>query len=415
MKKNVIEKEITIEGKAWEEALDKAFTKLNKKAKIDGFRPGSAPKKVYLKHYGVESLYQEAMDKVVDEAYKKALEETKAIPVVEPTLDIKSIDEKSVTFKFTFITKPEVTLGDYKNLGIKKKEVKVTKKEIDEEIEKLKNEYAEVTTKEDGVVEKGDTAVIDFDGFVDGKALDGGHGENYPLEIGSNTFIPGFEDGLLGLKVGDTKTLNLKFPEDYVEDLKGKKVKFDVKVNEIKTRVLPELGTEFYLDLGMDDVKTEEDLRKEIEKNIREEKKAHAEDEYIEECLSKASKNMKVDINEEIIDEEVHRMIHQLEDQLKMQGLNMETYQQFTGITHEKMHEQMEPEARKRVEYRYLLDAIADKEKIEFTKEEVEAKAKEMADNYGISVDELIKAYGSMDIVKYDMRMHKAIEIVKGE
>ena len=203
--------------------------------------------------------------------------------------------------------------------------------------------------------------------------------------------------------------------EDYVEDLKGKKVKFDVKVNEIKTRVLPELGTEFYLDLGMDDVKTEEDLRKEIEKNIREEKKAHAEDEYIEECLSKASKNMKVDINEEIIDEEVHRMIHQLEDQLKMQGLNMETYQQFTGITHEKMHEQMEPEARKRVEYRYLLDAIADKEKIEFTKEEVEAKAKEMADNYGISVDELIKAYGSMDIVKYDMRMHKAIEIVKGE
>ncbi len=415
MKKNVIEKEVTIEGAEWEKALDAAFKKQNKNAKIDGFRKGTAPKNIFIKKYGIESLYQDAIEKVADIAYKKVLDETKAKPVIEPTLDIKSIDEKKAVFKFTIINKPEVTLGEYKNLGIKKEEAKITKKEIDEEIARLQTQFAEVVVKEKGAIEKGDTAIIDFDGYVDGKKLDGGHGENYPLEIGSNTFIPGFEDGLIGLKVGDTKELNLTFPEDYVADLKDKKVKFDVKVNEIKTKVLPKLGTEFYLDLGMDDVKTEEDLRKEIEKNLKEEKQVKIEDEYIEKCLSKAAGNMKVDINPEIIDEEVHRMMHQLAEQLKMQGLSLEQYQQFTGMDHEKMHEQMEPEAKKRVEYRYLLDAVSEKEKIEFTKDEVEAKAKEMADNYGISVDELIKAYGSMDIVKYDMQMHRAIEIVKGE
>ena len=215
------------------------------------------------------------------------------------------------------------------------------------------------------------------------------------------------------MKLDETKELNLKFPDDYVADLKGKEVKFNVTVREIKQRIIPELNEDFYQDLGYDNIKTEEEFLNEVEKVLLERKNAEIDDEFVEKCLDKASSNMKVEINPEIIDEEVHRMIHQFEDQLKMQGIKLDDYMAITGMTHEKLHEQMEPEATKRVKYRYLLEAIADEEKIDFTDEEVQAKSKEMAENYGITEDELLKAYGSLDIVKYDMKMHRAIEILK--
>ncbi len=411
--KNVKEIEITVNGKEWSSALDKAFKKKNKDVNIDGFRKGSAPKDVYLKKFGIESLYMDAVDFVMDSAYAKALDEAKIAPVIEPKLDITGISEEEVKFKFTITAKPEVKLGEYKNLKIKKEKAVATKEEIEEEVKKVRNQLAEIAPKENGSVEVGNTAVIDFDGVVDGKPLDGGKGENYPLEIGSHTFIPGFEEGVVGMKVGETKELKLKFPEDYVADLKGKEVTFTVTVREIKERIVPELNEDFYADLGYEDIKTKEDFYKEIEKVILERKTAQIEDAFIEEALSKASENMKVEINEEIIDDEVHRMIHQFEEQLGMQGIKVEDYMSITGMTHEKLHEQMEPEATKRVKYRYLLEAIAEAEKIDFTDKEVDEKAKEMADNYGITVDELLKAYGSNEIVKYDMKMHKAIEILK--
>lgn len=411
--KNVKEITIKIEGETWEKALDKAYKKKNKEVKIEGFRKGTAPKNIFIKKFGIESLYMDAVDFVMDEAYKKALDEAKITPVIEPKLDITKINEKEAEFKFTITAKPEVTLGEYKKLGIKKETVKVTKEEIDEEISKLQNQLAEIAPKEKGKVEKGNTAVIDFEGFVDGKPLDGGKGENYPLEIGSNTFIPGFEDGVIGMEVGETKELNLKFPEDYVADLKGKEVKFNVTVREIKERIVPELNEDFYKDLGYEDIKTEEELRKEVESVITERKTADIEDAHLEKCLEKASENMKVELSEDIIDEEVHRMIHQFEDQLKMQGIKIDDYMQITGMTHEKLHEQMAPEATKRIKYRYLLEAIAEAEKIDFTDSDVNKKAEEMASNYGITVDELLKAYGSNEIVKYDMKMHSAIEIIK--
>ena len=248
---------------------------------------------------------------------------------------------------------------------------------------------------------------------MDGKPFEGGKGENYPLEIGSNTFIPGFEDGLIGMNVGETKELNLKFPKDYVADLQGKDVTFKVTIREIKERIVPELNEDFYKDLGYDNIKTEAELEAEVEKVLLNRKEVEIEDAFTEEVLSKASSNMKVEINKEIISDEVHRMIHQFEDQLKMQGIKIDDYMNITGMTHEKLHEQMEPEAIKRIKYRYLLDTIAETEKIDFTNEEVDAKAKEMADNYGITVEELLKAYGSNEIVKYDMKMHKALEILK--
>ena len=412
MKKNVHEITIKIEGEEWTSSLDKAFKKKNKEVKIDGFRKGNAPKEIFIKKFGIESLYMDAVDDAISKAYTKVIRDHKLTPVVEPKLDVKSVNNDGVEFKFVIITKPEVKLGEYTKLGIKKEKAKVTKAEITEEIKKLQDQLAEIVVKEKGTVAKGDTAVIDFDGKVDGKPLDGGKGENYPLEIGSNTFIPGFEDGLIGLKTGDKKTLNLKFPEDYVKELQGKDVVFDVTVKEIKTRKLPEIDEEFFKDLGFEDMKTKEELETEVEKTLKDRKQAALDEKYKDDCIAKAADNMTIDINDEIIDEEIHHLIHQFEHKLKQQGLTIDQYYQFTGQSHDKMHEQMEPEAKKRVKYRCLLEAICDKEKIDFPDKEVKAKAKEMADNYGITVEELEKAYGSLEVVKYDMKMQKAIELV---
>ena len=412
MKKNVHEITIKIEGEDWTSAIDKAFKKKNKEVRIDGFRKGSAPKEVFIKKFGIESLYMDAVDIAVSKAYTKIVNEEKLVPVVEPKLDVKKVDKDGVEFFFTIITKPEIKLGEYTKRGIKKEKAKVTKAEIAEEIKHLQDQMAEIAVKEKGAIAKGDTAVIDFEGKVDGKPLDGGKGENYPLEIGSNTFIPGFEEGLIGLKSGDKKTLNLKFPEDYVKELQGKDVVFDVTIKEIKTRILPEINEEFYKDLGYEDMKTKEELESEVEKTLAERKQASLDDKYTEECIDKAIANMKVDLNDEIIDDEIHSMIHQLEHKLKQQGLTIEQYYQFTGQSHEKLHEQMEPEAKKRVLARYMLEAVCNAEKIDFTDKEVKTKAKEMADNYGIKLEELEKAYGNLEVIKYDMKMHKALEIV---
>ncbi len=415
MKKNVIVKEIKIEGEEWQKALDKSFKKQSKNVKIDGFRKGSVPKEMFIKKMGMEVLYKEALDEVVDMGYKKVLEETKVTPACEPNLNVKTINENECILEFTLITAPEVTLGEYKNLKVKKEEIKITPEEIKSEIEALRNKYAEIKVKAEGAIENGDTAVINFNGFVDGVELNGGSGENYPLEIGSHTFIPGFEEGLIGLKVNDEKELNLTFPENYTEDLKNKDVLFKVKINEIKTRILPELNEDFYLDLGYEDIKTEKELEAKIEESLKKNKEAEVEDKYIEDCLTKASENMTIDINEEILDEEIHRMIHQFEDQLKRQGLKIEDYYKFSGLTHEDLHKQMEPEATKRIKYRYLLEKVAEVEKIEVSDEEAEKQSEEMATNYGISKDELLKVYGGLETIKYDIKMRNAINIVKGE
>ena len=413
MAKNEEKITIKIEGEEWQKALDKAFKKKVKEVKVDGFRKGSVPKNIYLEKFGLESLYMEAVDSCLNDAYKKALDKSKVEPVVEPKIDIPAIDKDSVTFTITLVGKPEVKLGEYKNLKIKKDKVSVDQKEIDAEIEHLREQFAEIRVKEDGEVEDGDTAVIDFKGYVDGKELEGGSGENYPLEIGSHTFIPGFEEGVLKMKVGDEKDLELAFPKDYVKDLAGKKVTFHVTLREIKTRVLPDIDDNFFKDLGYDKVTNASELAKEVEKVIKERKQREIDDRFIEEVLNKAAENMKVDLSTEIIDDEVHRMLHQFENQLQMQGLKMEQYLEFSKLTMEDVHKNMEPEAIKRIKYRYLLEAVAEAEKIEVTDEEANKDAEEMAKNYGISKDDLLKAFGSMEVLKYDSKMRKTLEFLK--
>ena len=413
--KNVHDIEIELKGKDWDSILDAAFKKKVKDMKIDGFRKGKCPKNVFLQRFGVESLYMDAIDVAAGEAYTKALRDEKLVPVCEPKMDVSEIDKDHVKFKFTIITRPEVKLGKYKDLDVKKDEVKVSKKEIDEEVAKLASRLAEIIVKEDGEVLEGNTAVIDFEGFVDGKPLEGGNGQNYPLEIGSHTFIPGFEEGVVGMKVGEEKELNLKFPEEYTKELAGKDVKFKVTVREIKERVLPELNKDFYEDLGFEDIDNEEDFRKEVKKAIEARKEEEVKSKYVDDVLEAASKNMEIEINPEIIDDEVHRMMNQFAEQLRMQGLTMDQYFQFTGSSHEDMHKNMEPEATKRVKYRYLIEEVADKEKIEVTDEEADKEAEEMAAQYAVEKQEFLSHFGGLETVKYDIRMRKALAILSGE
>ena len=413
--KNVHDIEIEIKGKEWEEILDSTFKKKNKDLKVDGFRKGKCPKNIYLQKFGIESLYMDAVDVACGKAYTDALRENNLLPVCEPKMDVKEIDKEHVKFTFTIITRPQVKLGKYKDLGVKKDEVKVSKKEIDAEVARLCSRFAEIVVKENGEVLEGNTAVIDFEGFVDGEVLEGGNGSNYPLEIGSHTFIPGFEEGLVGMKVGETKELNLKFPSEYTKELANKDVKFKVTVREIKERVLPELNKDFYADLGYEDIETEEDFRKEVKKVIEERKKEEVKNKYLDDVLEAASKNMEVSINPEIIDDEIHRMINQFGDQLRMQGLSVDQYLQFTGLSHEDLHKQMEPEATKRVRYRYLIEEVANAEKIEISDEDANSEALDMAANYDVSKEEFLTHFGGLEVVKYDMRMRKALEILGGE
>ncbi len=413
MKKNIKEIEIKVEGKQWEESLDKAFNEKKKDLKMDGFRKGAVPKDVYIKKVGLESLYMDAVDFCINDAYKKVLEDNKLIPVTEPKVDISHICEKDVTFKFTVVEKPEVKLGDYKKLGVKKESPKVTKEEIADEIKSLRDKYADIIEDNDGKVTEGSTAVINFTGIVDGKELEGGKGEDYPLEIGSNTFIPGFETGLIGMKVNEEKVLNLKFPEEYVEDLKGKDVEFTVKVVGIKTRVLPELNEEFYKDLGFENVKTENELESEISKQLLQQKDTDAENRFVDELLRKATEKLEVDINEEIIEDELERILNQYRQQLQMQGLTLEQYLEFTQSDIDTLKKTMEPEAINRIKSRYLLEEIAAAEKIEIKPEEVETEIKTMAEMYGTTEEEFLNMIGDKEMVGYDLKMRKAIEILK--
>lgn len=409
---------VKIEGKKWEEALEKAFQKENAKAKIDGFRPGKAPKEVFIKKYGEQSLYFTAADSLVQDAYEEMIEANKDVQIVaQPEMRVNKIDKDGVEFVFTLTLKPEVKLGKYKGLKVKKEKVTVTKKEIEETIEHMKSHYAEEVTKADGsTVSEGDTAIIDFEGFKDGVAFPGGKGENYALQIGSHTFIPGFEEQIIGMKVGEEKEIKVTFPEDYqAEELKGQDAIFKVKVNEIKETIIPELNDEFFEDLGMEGIHDKASLEKQVEENIKARKEADAENKYMDELLVEAGKNTKVEIPEIMEKEETDRMLNQYEEQLKLQGLSLAQFYQFTNSDEQALRDQMKEEAHNRVLYRLMLEAIAEKEKFEISDDDAEKEADHLATHYQMSKEDFLKAFGGLEMVKYDMKMRKAMETLKEE
>ena len=402
-----------LEGKEWVELQDKAFEKLNKKANIDGFRPGKAPRDIFEKKYGKQEIILEAADEATNKEYKRLLGENKIIPIIEPKVELIKCDSDTLEVKFTFITDPEVTLGEYTNLKVKKEKAKVTKEEVDNSIKELLNEYAEVVVK-GGNVESGDIAIIDFAGYKDGVAFEGGTSENYSLTIGSNTFIPGFEDAVIGMAKGEEKDIELTFPEDYMqEDLKGQKVVFKVKVNEIKTRKIPELNKEFFEDLNMEGITDKESLEKDIKEELTHRKEHELEHAYEDACLDKAANNMKIEILPELIDDEAHQMYHEFMDRMKRQGITEELYLKYTNSKEEDLIEKMKDEAKKRIQYRYLLREIIKKENIKITDKEAKEKIKEIAKQYNVTEEEILKEVGTLEAMKMDLAFQKAVELVK--
>ncbi len=400
-----------VKGKEWETLQDEAFEKVNKKAKIDGFRPGKAPRNIYEKKYGKQDILFEAADMAIKKEYEKIIKDDKIMPVIEPKVDLVKCDDKELEVKFIIVSEPKVTLGQYTNLGVKKEKVKVTKEEVEERIKALLNDYAELEVKE-GKVADGDIAIIDFKGMKDGVAFEGGTAENYSLTIGSKTFIPGFEEALIGMNKGEEKDIDLTFPEDYMsEELKGQKVVFKVKVNEIKTRVVPEINKEFFEDLGMEGVTTKEELEHEIHHEIEHQKEHEMEHVYEEKCLDKAASNMKADICQELIDDEVEHMYKEFMERMQMQGISEEMYYEYTKSKKEDITKQMLPDAEKRIKYRYLLKEIIKKEKIKVTDKEAKEQVKEMAKMYNVDEEVILKEI-SLENIKFDKMYQKALDIV---
>ena len=410
--KNVHEVSVKIEGKDWEEALNKAFLHNVKEVKIDGFRKGKVPKDVYIKKYGIESLFMDAVNESIPNAYLE-VEKSKLKPIVQPKVDIKKIDEKGLELLFTVTEAPEIKIKKYKGLKVKKEKVTVSKEEVKEEIEKLRTQYAEIVLK-DGAIEVGDTAVIDFEGFKDGKPFEGGKGENFPLEIGSKTFIPGFEEQLVGLKSEENKDVKVTFPKDYpAEDLKDKEVVFKVHVHEVKSRQVPELNEDFILDLAMDGVKTEEELNKKVKENLTEKKELDADNKLVDSILDEISKGVTVDLPEELINQEIDRMIANYEERLKMQGITLSQYLEFTKMSEEELRNQLKKEAEKGVKYRLFLDEIVSLEDIKVTDKEVDKELDDMANMYQMPKEEVEKAMGGKEYLEHDLKFKKVINFLK--
>jgi trigger factor len=404
---------VEVDAGTFDRALDEAFKKVVKKVTVPGFRKGRVPRVIFEQRFGVESLYQDALDIVLPKAYTDAVEETGIEPVDQPEINVEQIGKgQSLIFTAEVTVKPEVKLGEYKGLEVEKFDTEVTDEEVEEELKVLQKRYAELVVKEDGTAEKGDTVVIDFEGFVDGKPFDGGKAENYSLEIGSGTFIPGFEDQLIGLKSGDEKEIQVTFPEDYhAKELAGKEATFKIKVHEVKSLVLPELNDDFAVDVD-DEVETLDALKEKIKNRLKERKEHEAKHKTEDALLEKAAENAEMEIPAVMIDNEVERMLSDFEQQLRAQNLNLELYTQFTGKSKEDLKAEMRESAEKRVRVSLTLEAIVKAENIEVTEEEVEAEVQRMAEIYNLPVDQMKKILGSLDQVKMDLKMNKAIQLL---
>ncbi|MGN1029710.1 MAG: trigger factor [Bacilli bacterium] len=406
---------LKLEGKEWKDCLKEAFEKKRKDIKMDGFRKGQVPYDIYVKKAGVETLYMDAVDMAVDMLYAKLLSDPKTItPAATPAIDIKDIGNDHIEVEFTLVASPKVELGKYKKLGIKKDKVEVTDDEVEHELGHLKEQFVEVKSLgDDAEIREGDVAVIDFEGFKDGVAFKGGKGENYSLEIGSHTFIPGFEEALIGLKKGDKKDVNVVFPENYhSEELKGQPVVFKVEVKEVKERVFPEFDKDFFADLNVGGVESLDDLKKYIKENKEAEKSKQLEDEYLFKCLDKVVEGSKFDIPEEMTEDETNRLVREFSEKLQYQGLKLEDYLKYCNTNLDDFKATLKDEANKRIGYRLIMDAVVDAEKLEVSDEELESGLDETSKQYGMTREEFEKQIGSKELFKYDLLMKKAMKVV---
>ncbi|MDB8554150.1 trigger factor [Turicibacter sanguinis] len=410
---NKVKLTMTISAESFDKALDTAFKKVSKNLAVPGFRKGKMPRQMFEQKFGVEALYEDALEVVLPGAYMQAIQETNIAPVAAPSWDIEQIGKgQELIASATVVVKPEVELGQYAGIEVEKLSTDVTEEDIQSELNGLLERQAEIVVK-DGAVENGDTAVIDYEGFKDGVAFEGGKGENHPLVIGSNSFIPGFEEQLIGMTAGEEKEINVTFPEAYHSaDLAGAEATFKVKVHEVKTRELPQLDDEFVKDLDRDGIETVEELKADLEKVIKERKETAARNHVIDTVVEKATENAKFDIPVEMIDAEVAQMVKEAEQRFQMQGFNLDLYFQFTGTDLEGFKAQLRPEAEKRLSYNLTLEAIVKAENIDVTEEEVDAKLVEIAGAYGRDVQELKAALPSLAMLKEDLKVQKAVDFI---
>ncbi len=405
---------IEVSPEEFDKALDQAFKKVSKDVQIPGFRKGKIPRKIFENRFGVESLYQDAVDIVLPDAYMKAIEETNIEPVAQPEVDIETIEQgKPLVFTAKVTVKPEVKLGEYKGLEVEEQSVEVTDEDVEKEIEHQREHHAELVVKEEGTVEEGDTVVIDFEGFLGDEPFEGGKGENHSLEIGSGQFIPGFEEQLVGKKAEEDTEISLTFPEDYhAEELAGKEATFKVKIHEIKSKELPELDDEFAKDVD-EEVETLDELKKKKKEELEEQKKQEAENQKRETLLEKASENTEVVIPEAMVDTELDQMVKEFEQRLQMQGMTLEMYSQFSGQDVDALKEQMKEDAEKRVKTNLTLEAIVENEDLEVSEDDLNAELENMASMYGTDIEQLKQMLGgNTDALKGELKMRKAIDFL---
>ena len=410
---SVVEIEFTMDKEQFNAELDKAFKQNAKKFKVPGFRNGMVPRAVVEKTYGEGVLYEFVIENTVDEAYRTAVVENELEIVSRPELDIKQIGkDKDFVFVVTVCVKPEAKVADYKGIEVKKVSTRVTKKEVEEELERIREKNARIVTVEDRDLKDGDISVIDFEGFVDGVAFDGGKGENFELTIGSGQFIPGFEDQMVGMKIGEERDVNVKFPEEYhAENLAGKDATFKVKLHEIKEKVLPELDDEFAKDVSEFD--TLEEYRKDLNKKVKERKENQAKATKEQEAIEKFIEKVEVVIPDGMIDEEVEKMVEEMNANLSYQGLNIDQYLQYMGITLEDYKKEMRAQAEKRIKLNLGLEAVAKEEKVEVSDEEIDAKIKELSAQYGAGDDEsLLKNENARNYMRQELTHEKTMNIV---
>ena len=410
---NEVKLEITVDSEKFNDAIKKVYFKSAKYFNIPGFRKGKAPMNIVEKYYGKEIFYEDAFNEVAGEALDEAVKENNLQVVSRPDIDVTQIEKgKDLIFTAVMQTKPEAELGKYKGVEIKKIEYKVTDDDINHELSHMQEHNARIVTVEDRPVEKGDITVIDFEGFVDGKPFDGGKAEGHELEIGSNTFIPGLEDQIIGMKIDEEKDINVKFPEEYFsKDLAGKDATFKVKLHEIKKKELPKLDDEFAKDVSEFD--TLKELKEDINKKQQKQNDDKAKYETQDAVIKAVCENVKVDIPSGMVETEVDNMLKDIEQRLSYQGLKLEQYLQMMGKTQDEMKKEYEPQAIESIKSRLMLEAVIKAEKIEATDEEIDEKLKEMAKNYGKENDEeFLKNENVRNYIKEGLTSEKALEFL---
>lgn len=405
---------VTVPAEKVNKALDQAFKKVVKQINVPGFRKGKVPRPIFEQRFGVEALYQDAIDILLPDAYGEAIDETDIKPVAQPEVSVTQIEKgKDFIFEATVTVEPEVKLGDYKGLEIEKQETELSDDELQEAIDHSLGHLAEMVVKEDGVVENGDTVNIDFSGSVDGEEFEGGQAEGYDLEIGSGSFIPGFEEQLEGMKVDEEKDVVVTFPEEYhAEELAGKEATFKTKVNEIKFKEVPELTDEIANELDAE-ANTVDEYKENLHKRLAEQKATDAENVEKEEAITKATDNTTIDIPEAMVNTELDRMVSEFAQRIQQQGLDLQTYFQISGQDESQLREQMKDDAEQRVKTNLTLTAIAEAEKIEATDEDIDKELEKMSKQFNISVEDIKNTLGNTDIIKNDVRIQKVIDLLR--